>query len=577
MAQPVIPTLTASDQALAVSTLVDDSLGRWNAASAIGSAATVQYSFGTSVPSYVGQFTETRTAAATFQTLDAATRVQVREALAAWSAVTNITFVEVADSSSVGMRFFSLSAPLETFAAFAWGAGDGNDIGRSYRGDVWINRPNTDSDYNPLLLMHEIGHSLGLKHPHEDPVLADAKDSIQTTVMSYDQEYNYDIKVTASRTATGVNWDSEYVRLENAGQAHLGIFDVAAIQAIYGVKVSNVDDTYSFSTDPFTRMIYDGGGSDRIDLSNQAYGSTLDLTPGTFSSIGKRTVSQAIDREIAELPPDVQSYYGRTSLENWYLARQEYLYLAENNLSIAYGSLIETVVGSAHADTIKGNDANNFIQGGLGDDVLSGGAGTDTAYFSGAYARDYRLSVSNGAITISGADGSDTLTGFETLAFADGTTIDAASLTSSVASGSVFRFYNKTTGTHLYTMNTEERDAIINTQPNHLYEGVAFKAFETGIPEQTVSVYRFYNTQNGTHFYTANTAERDSVLNLGQYNLEGVAYLAMSSAAGGLDPLYRFYNSNTGTHFYTASASERAVVAQLVGFIDEGIAYYIDA
>ncbi len=425
------------------------------------------------------------------------------------------------------------------------------------------------------MLLHEIGHALGLKHPHESPMLPDAKDNTQTTVMSYDQDYNYDIKVTATRTATGVNWSSEYVRLETNGQSHLGIFDVAAIQALYGVRTDTVANTYSFSTEPFTRMIYDGGGTDRIDLSNQAYGSVLDLTPGSFSAIGKRTVSEAIDREIAELSADVRSYYTQSNLVSWYSNRQEYLYLGQNNLSIAYGTIIESVIGSAYDDMIIGNSANNFIQGGAGNDTLIGGAGTDTAFFSGAYS-GYRFAVANGTITVSGTDGRDTLTGFETLQFGDGRTIEASTVTTTVISSFVYRFYNTNTGTHLYTMSTAERDSIREKLPQYSYEGVAFSAFEVGAGD-AVSVFRFFNSNTGTHFYTANSNERDAVAKLAGFAYEGVAYIAGSTATGGLDPLHRFYNSNIGSHFYTASETERATVAKLVGFAYEGVAYYVDA
>lgn len=575
MAQPVIPTLTAADQALAVSTLVDDSLGRWNATSAKGTGVVVQYSFGTSVPSYAALDPDTRSALTTFQALDTTMRTQAREALAAWSAVTNITFVEVADSSSIGMRFFTLSDPAGDFAGFAWGPGTGSQIGSSYRGDIWINRAQTDTENNPRLFLHEIGHALGLKHPHESPIMPDEKDNIQTTVMSYDRAYMYDIKVTATRTATGVDWNSEYVRLEEVGFSHLGIFDVAAIQALYGVKTDTVANTYSFSTEPFVRMLYDGGGTDIIDLSNQAYGSILDLTPGTFSSIGKRTVSQAVQREIAELSADVRSYYTQSNLEKWYNDRSEYLYLGENNLSIAYGVLIEQVVGSAFDDQITGNSANNTIQGGAGNDTLIGGDGTDTAVFSGAYS-SYGFIVANGTITVSGTDGRDTLTGFERLQFGDGRVVDAATVTTTITSSPVYRFYNTATGTHLYTMNTAERDNIQKTLPQYSYEGVAFSAYEVG-GGGTVSVYRFFNSKTGTHFYTANNDERDAVTKLAGFAYEGVAYIAGSTSTGGLDPLYRFYNSNTGSHFYTASETERAAVAKLVGFVSEGIAYYVDA
>ncbi len=144
MAQPIIPILTASDQSLAVLTLVDDDFGRWNATSVKGTAATVHYSFGTSAPSYINQFSLTQAANTTFQAFSETMKMQAREALAAWSAVTNITFVEVADTSTVGMRFFSLSQPNSGSSGFAWGAGMGSEIGSSYRGDIWVNRAMTD-------------------------------------------------------------------------------------------------------------------------------------------------------------------------------------------------------------------------------------------------------------------------------------------------------------------------------------------------------------------------------------------------------------------------------------------------
>ncbi len=663
MAQPIIPTLTAADQALAVSTLISDSAGRWNATSAKGTAVTVQYSFAASVPSYVGSYSETRTATATFASLDAATKTQTREALAAWSAVANIDFVEVADSTSVGMRFFSLSDPTLGAAGFAVGAGTGSRIGTGINGDVWVNRAITNPGYTPIMLMHEIGHTMGFKHPHENPALPDAKDSLQTTVMSYDQEYFYDLKVTVS----GSNFQPEYVRLEDTGHAHLGIFDVAAAQALYGVRTNSLANTYRFETTPFTKMLYDGGGADVIDLSNQLYGSVLNLTPGTFSSIGKQSLAQAIAREIAELPAATQADYGQASLYKWFSDRAGYIYLGENNLSIAYGTIIESVIGSAHNDVIIGNSVDNIIRGGGGNDTLAGGDGTDTAVFGGAYA-SYRFSVSGGTVLalgldgvdtltgferlqfsdrtvqvsaltstlpassflgtssdekltgtaandffyggtgndtltggggadtayfsgnygqyrvtrskdmvlVTGPDGSDSLTGIEKLEFADGTAVDTAKLVDTMATASVYRFYNKNTGTHFYTINPSERDAVLKLTV-YAYEGEAFKAQTDNAAEQGLAVFRFYNKATGTHFYTANTGERDAVFKLASYAYEGAAYYASATADSGNDPLYRFYNTRTGTHFYTASETERAAVTKLVGFVAEGIAYYVDA
>lgn len=94
-----------------------------------------------------------------------------------------------------------------------------------------------------------------------------------------------------------------------------------------------------------------------------------------------------------------------------------------------------------------------------------------------------------------------------------------------------------------------------------------------------LQVYRFYNMRTGTHFYTADPAERDTVINtLGWlYHLDGVAYTVNAGSPSNMNPLYRFYNKKTGTHFYTASYQEKYAVLQNwpTIFTYEGIAYYV--
>jgi hypothetical protein len=93
---------------------------------------------------------------------------------------------------------------------------------------------------------------------------------------------------------------------------------------------------------------------------------------------------------------------------------------------------IENVVGGRGDDTIVGSDAANRLVGGAGDDVivggggsdrLAGGAGFDTAVFGGASA-DYDIAEGDGTLRVTdrvGEEGSDTLSGFEALRFADRT------------------------------------------------------------------------------------------------------------------------------------------------------------
>jgi hypothetical protein len=142
----------------------------------------------------------------------------------------------------------------------------------------------------------------------------------------------------------------------------------------------------------------------------------------------------------------------------------------------------------------------------------------------------------------------------------------------------IFRFFNTQTGTHFYTASETERNTVQTTLPQFNFEGNLFdsNALEANTTGE-IPVFRFFNTQTGTHFYTASTTERDSIIaNLPQFNFEGTAYQAYSDADIERAPLYRFFNTQTGTHFYTASETERAnVIANLPQFNFEGIAYYV--
>ena len=141
----------------------------------------------------------------------------------------------------------------------------------------------------------------------------------------------------------------------------------------------------------------------------------------------------------------------------------------------------------------------------------------------------------------------------------------------------VYRFFNTQTGTHFYSASEIERDSIINNLDNFNFESAAFKAAtETNGP--TASVFRFFNTETGTHFFTQSTVERDSVIeNLPSFNLEGEAYLGYTEEVADSTPLYRFFNTDTGTHFYTAAEAEKdSIVANLPSFNFEGTAYWVD-
>ena len=145
--------------------------------------------------------------------------------------------------------------------------------------------------------------------------------------------------------------------------------DIYAVQAMYGAQTTRTGDTtygfnsnagsfWNFSTYSGTPAltIYDSGGTDTLDASGYSNAQTIDLTPGSWSSIGGET----------------------------------------NNIGIYLTTTIENAYGGSGADTIVGNDANNKLYGNGGADTLAGGLGADT------------LDGGTGADTMTGGAGNDT-------------------------------------------------------------------------------------------------------------------------------------------------------------------------
>lgn len=146
-----------------------------------------------------------------------------------------------------------------------------------------------------------------------------------------------------------------------------------------------------------------------------------------------------------------------------------------------------------------------------------------------------------------------------------------------VARSPVYRFFNIQTGTHFYTSSAAERDQVIATLARYRFEGIGFYAYTSPQPG-TSAVFRFYNLRTGTHFYTVSEPERDHVREAlsSTFAYEGPAWYAATTAHVSNTAIYRFYNASTGAHFYTASAQERADVnARFRQFGDEGVGYYV--
>jgi hypothetical protein len=101
------------------------------------------------------------------------------------------------------------------------------------------------------------------------------------------------------------------------------------------------------------------------------------------------------------------------------------LYGMGGNDGLNGGDGADRLFGDTGLDRLFGGGGNDQIEGGAGDDAVDGGDGIDTARFGGGLSSSLVGFQASGAVSVSGPEGRDLLTGIELARFADGT-IDLA-------------------------------------------------------------------------------------------------------------------------------------------------------
>lgn len=226
----------------------------------------------------------------------------------------NVSFTEVAGDADPDMNVGKVSLPGPT-------AGIGGN-GISFSGStilaydsfaVFDNTLDLTDQIN--LILHEVGHALGLKHPFEGaPVLTGDFNSNKYSVMSYTENPD-----------NGLVSDT------------MMLYDVFALQDLWGAAGYNGGATsYTGSRTATVDTIWDTGGTDIFDAAAKTGPVTLDLRQAAFSSFD-----------------------------------------STNDVVIAYGTRIENARGGSAGDTITGNNLKNTLEGGGGGDIIKGGGKRD--------------------------------------------------------------------------------------------------------------------------------------------------------------------------------------------------------
>jgi serralysin len=377
-------------------------------------AAPITYSIPNGPTSWPGYSSGDEPFASTVYALNTTQAARFAAAIGEWDKLIAPTIVQTDDDAATGKIrvLFSSHSNLANLWGHARPPGANDNGSAPKNGDIFINTSNaTDNfaagSFEYLATMHELGHALGLKHPHDAPLIPTGYDNTRYTVMSYVDTTTYKLEWYINN-----NGSLTYNHIRNEPTTPM-VLDIFAIQSIYGADPTTAIEATAYVFDqetPIFRTIYDAGGMDTIDLSIFTRSSDVDLTPGAYSSVGIYTLAQQVIDTAVRFPN-----YSTSFISNE--INKPTTYTGSSNLGIAQNTLIENVVGGSGSDSILGNTANNYLQGGVGsdyirgmdgNDVIDGGSGNDDV--NGNQGIDFVYGMAD-ADTVRGGQGNDSVFG----------------------------------------------------------------------------------------------------------------------------------------------------------------------
>lgn len=222
------------------------------------------------------------------------------------------------------------------------------------------------------VIMHEIGHALGLQHVSESAALqGTAYDSFKYSIMSNKKNFNFDAGPYTLQVLDILNIQEHYKSRNYAERDDATVYQLEPNFAR--------PEVYKAINEPFLYTIWDGGGVDVIDASkfntnNDALPAQIDLRQGRFSSIGANFEHNSL--HFDENP----AADTRTSEQMANFSAPVDSGTDPGNVAISYYTVIENAIGTKWNDSLIGNAWNNVLSGGDGNDQIFGDSATYNKY-----------------------------------------------------------------------------------------------------------------------------------------------------------------------------------------------------
>jgi len=216
-----------------------------------------------------------------------------------------------------------------------------------HAGDIYLNarsEANTLPSYAPgsqgyFVLLHELGHALGLKHPHDDG------GTNRPTFTELDIA-DWDFNLFTVMSYNDTNFD-----LVNYNPATPMILDVLALQHLYGVNTAlyqGATDWQLSETNQY-QTLFDPSGVNSLDLGESETGWTVYLPDQTIG--------------------DSETRVGWAHTGDDPIVPSTFFWLAGNYQNATGGRLGDVLIGNRDDNRLDGGPGADRMTGGLGDDV----------------------------------------------------------------------------------------------------------------------------------------------------------------------------------------------------------------